>query len=95
MANPFVQSESQPQDMERAKKLDTDMFDRKLPDLPGMVDTMIDVGEGTGGGMRLKPVPDMPDKWFPDIHGDDVAAATGAVFAPWQPNSDMEGGRKR
>jgi hypothetical protein len=37
---------------------------------------MINVGEGTGGGMITSPAPDMPPHWLAYIGVDDVAAST-------------------
>jgi predicted enzyme related to lactoylglutathione lyase len=76
MANPFVHVELQTKDVEKSKKFYAGMFGWKLTDMPGMEYTIIDVGEGTGGGMMQNPVPDMPDNWLPYILVDDVAAAT-------------------
>ena len=76
MANPFVHIELQTQDVEKSKKFYSAMFDWKLEDFPGMGYTMINVGEGTGGGMMKKPAPDMPDNWLPYILVDDVSAST-------------------
>jgi hypothetical protein len=52
------------------------MFDWKLEEIPGMDYTMINVGEGTGGGMMKKPFPIFPDNWLPYILVDDAAAST-------------------
>lgn len=76
MANPFVHIELQTQDLEKSKKFYASMFDWKLEDIPGMDYTIINVGEGTGGGMMKNPVPGIPDNWLPYILVDDVAAAT-------------------
>ena len=76
MANPFVHVELQTQDLDKSKKFYAGMFDWKLEDMPGMGYTIINVGEGTGGGMIKKPVADMPDNWLPYILVDDVAAST-------------------
>jgi len=76
MANPFVHVELQTQDLDKSKKFYTAMFGWKLEEIPGMDYTMINVGEGTGGGMMKKPVPDIPDNWLPYILVDDAAAST-------------------
>jgi predicted enzyme related to lactoylglutathione lyase len=76
MANPFVHIELQTQDVEKSKKFYAGMFDWKLEEIPGMDYTMINVGEGTGGGMMKNPVPGIPDNWLPYILVDDVAAST-------------------
>lgn len=51
MANPFVHIELQTQDLDKSKKFYAAMFSWKLEEIPGMDYTMINVGEGTGGGM--------------------------------------------
>jgi len=76
MANPFVHIELQTKDVERSKKFYSGLFDWKLEDIPGMDYTLINVGEGTGGGMMKNPAPDMTDHWFPYVLVDDIAAST-------------------
>lgn len=75
MANPFVHIELQSKDVEKSKKFYSGMFNWKLEDIPGDY-TIINVGEGTGGGMMQKPHPDIPDIWLPYILVDDVKAST-------------------
>lgn len=76
MANPFVHIELQTQDVDKSIKFYASMFDWKLEEMPGMDYTMVNVGEGTGGGMMKKPVPGIPDNWLPYIMVDDVAVST-------------------
>lgn len=76
MANPFVHIELQTRDVEKSKKFYTGMFGWKLEDIAGMDYTIINVGEGTGGGMMKKPLPDIPDNWLPYVLVDDVRAST-------------------
>ena len=76
MANPFVHIELQTQDLEKSKKFYSSMFEWKLEDIPGMDYIMVNVGEGTGGGMMKKPDPAIPDNWLPYIQVDDAAAST-------------------
>lgn len=76
MANPFVHIELQTQNLDKSKKFYAALFDWKLEEIPGMDYTMINVGEGTGGGIMKKPVPEIPDNWLPYILVDDVAAST-------------------
>jgi predicted enzyme related to lactoylglutathione lyase len=76
MANPFVHIELQTKDLEKSKKFYASLFDWKLEEFPDMEYTIINVGEGTGGGMMKKPMPDIPDNWFPYILVDDVTAST-------------------
>lgn len=76
MANPFVHVELQTKDTEKSKKFYESLFDWKLEQIPGMDYTIINVGDGTGGGMMKNPVPGMPDSWLPYILVGDVAAST-------------------
>lgn len=76
MANPFVHIELETQDLEKTIRFYTGMFDWKLEEIPGMNYLMINVGEGTGGGMMKKPDPGIPDHWLPYILVDDVRAYT-------------------
>ncbi len=76
MANPFVHVELQTKDVGKSKKFYASMFDWKFEEIPGMDYTIINVGEGTGGGMMKNPVPGAPDTWLPYILVDDVAAST-------------------
>jgi predicted enzyme related to lactoylglutathione lyase len=76
MANPFVHIELQTKDVDQSKKFYKSLFDWKLEEIPGMDYTMINVGEGTGGGMMKNPLSNNPDIWLPYILVDDVAAST-------------------
>ena len=76
MANPFVHVELATKDLEKSKKFYTSLFAWKLEEMPDMGYTMINVGEGTGGGMMKKPDPGIPDIWLPYILVDDVATTT-------------------
>jgi predicted enzyme related to lactoylglutathione lyase len=79
MANPFVHVELTTPDPDRAKTFYKAVFDWKLDDVeigPGFIYTMIDVGEGTGGGIMKSPAPDVPTAWLPYVLVDDVRAAT-------------------
>jgi predicted enzyme related to lactoylglutathione lyase len=63
--------------------------------------TMINVGEGTGGGMMKHPVPGAPSAWLAYALVDDVTAATAKAPRPGQPWSSwsqwcsVPGGRLR
>ncbi len=76
MANPFVHIELQTQDLEKSKKFYANLFDWKLEDLSDAGYTMINVGEGTGGGMMKNPVPGAADSWLPYILVDNAADST-------------------
>jgi uncharacterized protein len=54
------------------------LFGWKLEDvtMPNGTYTMIDVGEGTGGGMMQHPIPGAPSAWLAYVLVDDIAAAT-------------------
>ena len=78
MANPFVHVELNTTDVPTAKAFYEKLFDWKLEDLPmpnGSY-TMIQVGEGTGGGIMQHPVPGSPSAWLAYALVDDIAAAT-------------------
>ena len=79
MANPFVHVELATTDIAKAKSFYQSLFDWKLTDEDmggGMIYTMINVGEGTGGGMMKHPMPDHGSHWLPYVLVDDIAAAT-------------------
>ncbi|HEX3403591.1 MAG TPA: VOC family protein [Acetobacteraceae bacterium] len=79
MANPFVHVELNTTDLASAKTFYQTLFGWKLHDEDmggGMTYTMIDVGEGTGGGMMTHPMPGQPSHWLPYVLVDDIVAAT-------------------
>ena len=79
MANPFVHVELASTDVEKAKSFYRSMFDWQLKDEDmggGMTYTMINVGEGTGGGMMSHPVPGAPSAWLAYVLVDDLKDAT-------------------
>jgi hypothetical protein len=79
MANPFVHVELATTDIGKAKSFYQSLFSWQLQDMDmggGMSYTMINVGEGTGGGMMKHPVPGAPSAWLPYALVDDVKAAT-------------------
>jgi predicted enzyme related to lactoylglutathione lyase len=66
-------------DLAKAKAFYSTLFDWKLQDLlmpDGGSYTMINVGEGTGGGMMSTPASDVPPHWLAYVGVDDVVAAT-------------------
>src|SRR5438132_2142855 len=65
MANPFVHVELHTGDPAKAKAFYSKLFGWKLKDMPmpgGESYTMIDVGEGTGGGMMTAQPPGSPPR---------------------------------
>jgi len=85
MANPFVHVELQTKDVAKAKQFYGRLFDWKLEDtkvsdsnMPqGFEYTMINVGEGVGGGMvKAMALAKEAPMWLPYVQVDDVAAAT-------------------
>jgi predicted enzyme related to lactoylglutathione lyase len=78
MANPFVHVELNTTDTGKAKGFYGELFGWKLADmeLPVGTYTMIDVGDGTGGGMMQQMIPGAPSFWLPYVLVDDIKAAT-------------------
>ena len=79
MANPFVHVELATTDIAKAKSFYQSLFAWKLNDVEmggGMTYTMIEVGEGTGGGMMKHPMPGAPSAWLAYVLIDDIKAAT-------------------
>jgi uncharacterized protein len=78
MANPFVHVELMTTDVAKAKSFYGKLFNWKLKDMP-MAEgtyTMIEVGEGTGGGLMKHPMPGAPSSWLAYVNVDDVKAST-------------------
>lgn len=78
MANPFIHVELNTTDVAEAKSFYGKLFDWKLQDvpLPDGAYTIIEVGEGTGGGLMKHPIPGAPSTWLAYVLVDDVKAAT-------------------
>ena len=79
MANPFVHVELATTDIDKAKSFYQSLFSWQLQDMDmggGMSYTMINVGEGTGGGMMKHPVPGASSAWLAYALVDDVRGAT-------------------
>ena len=78
MANPFVHVELNTTDVPAAKAFYGKLFDWKLEDVPMPTGqyTLIQVGEGTGGGLMKHPVPGAPSQWLAYVLVDDIGAAT-------------------
>jgi uncharacterized protein len=78
MGNAFVHVELNTTDVSKAKDFYGKLFDWKLQDTDMGADTytMINVGEGTGGGMMKHPIPGAPSTWLAYVLVGDIAAAT-------------------
>jgi uncharacterized protein len=79
MANPFVHVELTTHDLPKAKQFYAALFGWQLQDMPmseGKSYTMINVGDGTGGGMMSAPDPGIPPHWLPYVAVDDIVAST-------------------
>lgn len=76
MGNPFVHIELMSTDVGKAKSFYGKLFDWKLDDMPmgDMTYTMVNVGEGTGGGMMKQPMPGAPSFWMAYVLVSDLAA---------------------
>ncbi len=79
MGNPFVHLDLQTSDPEKAKAFYGELLQWRLhvpPEMEGMGYTMIDVGEGTGGGIAQSPTPEAPSVWMAFVDVADVEATT-------------------
>ena len=79
MANAFVHVELNTTDPDKAKSFYSSLFSWKMEDMPmgpGMTYTMIQPGEGPGGGLMKHPVPGAPSAWLAYVTVDDLQAAT-------------------
>ena len=80
MANPFIHAELATTNVAKAKAFYSKLFRWKLKDIPNSAAggdyTMIDVGEGTGGGIMKQMRPGEPSAWMPYVLVKDIDAAT-------------------
>jgi len=79
MAHPFVHVELATTDVGKAKDFYGKLFSWKMEDMPmpgGDAYTLINVGEGTGGGMMKQLIPGAPSMWMAYVNVDDLKAAT-------------------
>ena len=79
MGNPFVHAELNTTDVDKAKDFYGKLFDWKLEDTQmaeGFTYTMIEVGEGTGGGIMKQMIPGAPSAWLSYVLVDDIRTAT-------------------
>ena len=68
MANPFVHVELNTTDPAKAKAFYGSLFNWKMEDVPmgpGATYTMVQPGEGTGGGIMKHPVPGARQRGWP------------------------------
>jgi uncharacterized protein len=82
MANPFVHVELNTTDPDKAKAFYRELFTWTMDDMqmgPDMTYTMIQPGEGTGGGLMKQPMPGAPSAWLAYVDVDDVKASTEQV----------------
>jgi len=78
MANPFVHVELATTDVAKAKDFYGKLFSWKMEEMPMPEGTytLINVGEGTGGGMMKQMMPGAPSMWMAYVNVDDLKAAT-------------------
>ena len=85
MPNPFVHAELATTNVPKAKAFYGKLFKWKLEDLPfkdgkaptpAGAYTMINVGDGVGGGMMQQCIPGAPSAWMPYVHVANIKAAT-------------------
>jgi len=79
MPNPFIHLELNTTDVSKAKTFYGNLFDWKLEDIENNVTgtyTMIQVGQGTGGGIMQQMIPGAPSSWLAYVQVDDIAAST-------------------
>ncbi len=78
MANPFCHVELLTENPGQAKEFFSELFDWKFEDfsMPEGTYSMINVGEGTGGGIMKNPMPETPPHWLSYVLVDDLAAMT-------------------
>lgn len=78
MSNPFVHIELHTHDLQKSRDFYSRLFGWKLEDMPmpGGSYTMINVGEGTGGGMMANQAPGTPSYWMAYVDVDDIGAST-------------------
>jgi predicted enzyme related to lactoylglutathione lyase len=85
MANPFVHVELNTTDPEKAKAFYGQLFVWKMEDMqagPGMTYTVIQPGEGTGGGLMKQVCPEAPSAWPAYVAVADVKATPERAKSP-------------
>ena len=80
MANPFCHVELSTDNVSKAREFYGKVFDWKFEEapspVPGGVYTHVKVGDGTGGGLMKKMMPEAPNAWLPYVLVDSVDAVT-------------------
>ena len=80
MPNPFCHVELATTNAKKARAFYSKLFRWKLEDMPneaaGGTYTMIDVGDGTGGGIMSQMMPDAPSAWMPYVLVKDIDVST-------------------
>ena len=80
MSNPFCHVELATRNVPKAKAFYAKLFKWKLADLPMPTPagtyTMIDVSDGTGGGMMKQMIPGAPSAWMPYVLVKDIDDST-------------------
>ena len=80
MPNPFIHVELATKNVPKAKAFYAKLFKWKLKDLPMPTPagdyTMIDVGDGTGGGMMKQMMPGAGSAWMAYVLVKDIDAST-------------------
>jgi uncharacterized protein len=78
MGNPFVHVELATSDPITAKDFYSKLFSWKMEDteMPSGTYTMLQPGEGTGGGLMRQLMPDAPSAWLPYVLVDDIKVST-------------------
>ncbi len=79
MANPFCHVELNTTDPARAKAFYGALFDWTMQDMPmgdGSTYTLVQVGDGTGGGIMKHPMPGAPSAWLAYVLVDDAGASS-------------------
>ncbi len=79
MPNPFVHCELATTNVAKAKTFYSKLFKWKLKNITSSAAgpyTMIDAGEGTGGGIMKQMMPDEGSAWMPYVLVKDIDAST-------------------
>lgn len=96
MGNPFIHLDLATSDPTAAKKFYKSVFDWRFKEFPEMKWTGIEVGQGVGGGIAAKQMPEQPTAWTAYVDVSDVkktiakAQKAGAkIIVPFMQVGDM------